>query len=184
MNSTFIPLWLTNTTRETNDDYANLQEEQEIQQTILNHQRQGDQSETNLNSIHYSQTGQMGDNIITSNDQRQYSAGGNGSNSSNVANRKKGNNGKQNPTDFSFHFVFFSSSIGTGGDLTASPKYNKSNSRGYNKEIQQQKQSRGTNNREQRGGGNSRYRNSEQHSSYRVRREKKRISLYEFRSVE
>lgn len=110
MNSTLIPLWLTNTTRETNDDYenyANLQEEQDKQQTILNPQRQGEQSETNLNPIHYSQTGQMGDNIITGNEQRQYSAGGNGSNSSNVANRKKGNNGKQKPTDFSFDFVFF-----------------------------------------------------------------------------
>lgn len=55
--------------------------------------------------------------------------------------------------------------------MTASPKYNKSNSRGYNRENQQQKQLRGTNNREQRGGGNSRYRNTEQQSSYRVRRD-------------
>jgi hypothetical protein len=53
----------------------------------------------------------------------------------------------------------FSSNI-LGGELTASPKYNKSNSRGYNKEVQQQKQYRGNANREQRGGGNSRYRNS------------------------
>lgn len=50
--------------------------------------------------------------------------------------------------------------------MTASPKYNKSNSRGYNKEIQQQKQFRGNNNnRGQRGGGNSRYRTNEQNNS-------------------
>jgi hypothetical protein len=55
-----------------------------------------------------------------------------------------------------------------GGDLTASPKYNKSNSRGYNKEIQQQKQYRGNNNREQRGGGNLRSRNNEQNNTYQV----------------
>jgi hypothetical protein len=53
--------------------------------------------------------------------------------------------------------------IGGGGDLTASPKYN---SRGYNKEV---KQYRGNANREQRGAGNSRYRNSEQNNAYRVR---------------
>ena len=59
--------------------------------------------------------------------------------------------------------------IGGGGDLTASPKYNKSNSRGYNREIQQQqKQYRGNSNREQRGGGNSRYRNPEQNNTHRV----------------
>jgi hypothetical protein len=52
--------------------------------------------------------------------------------------------------------------------LTASPNYNKSNSRGYNKEIQQQKQHRGNANREQRASGNSRYRNSEQNNAYRV----------------
>jgi hypothetical protein len=63
--------------------------------------------------------------------------------------------------------VFIYYSIG-GGDLTASPKYNKSNSRGYNKEIQQQKQNRGNNNREQRGSGNPRYRNNEQNNIYRV----------------
>ena len=49
---------------------------------------------------------------------------------------------------------------GGGGELTASPKYNKFNSRGYNKDVQQQKQYRGNTNREQRGGANSRYRNS------------------------
>ncbi len=52
--------------------------------------------------------------------------------------------------------------------MTASPKYNKSNSRGYNKEIQQQKQYRGNNNRGQRGGGNPRYRNNEQNNTDRV----------------
>ena len=76
--------------------------------------------------------------------------------------------------------------IGGGGDLTASPKYNKSNSRGYNRENQQTKQHRGTNNREQRGGGggNSRYRNSEQHGSYRVRREKFNRKNWNFLSIE
>ncbi|CAF0866639.1 unnamed protein product [Rotaria sp. Silwood1] len=93
----------------------------------------------------------MADNISNSNEQRQFNGGGgNGANNNNMVTRKKANNI-------------------SGGDLTASPKYNKSNSRGYNKEIQQQKQYRGNNNnnRQQRGGGNFKYRNEGQNNSYR-----------------
>ncbi|CAF1192440.1 unnamed protein product [Adineta steineri] len=101
----------------------------------------------------------MVDNINTNSEQRQFNGGGNGLNNSSSISRKKGNNG-----------------VG-GSDLTASPKYNKTNSRGYNKEIQQQKQNRGHNNnntnnntREQRNSGNARYRNNEQNKPYQNER--------------
>ncbi|UJR29122.1 hypothetical protein I4U23_010336 [Adineta vaga] len=99
----------------------------------------------------------MVDNINSSGEQRQFNAGGNGNNNNSIANRKKANNGS--------------------GDLTASPKYNKSNARCYNKEIQQQqqqqqqqqgKQYRGNNQRGQRNinSSNMRYRNNEQNNSH------------------
>ncbi|CAF1110671.1 unnamed protein product [Rotaria sordida] len=92
----------------------------------------------------------MGDNINNNNEQRQFNGGGgSGANNNNIVSRKKANNA-------------------SGGDLTASPKYNKSNSRGYNKEIQQQKQYRANNNRGQRStGGNSKYRNDGNNNTYR-----------------
>ena len=57
---------------------------------------------------------------------------------------------------------------GNGGDLTASPKYNKLNARGYNREIQQQqKQNRGNLNRGQRNvnSGNAKYRTQGQQNN-------------------
>lgn len=57
---------------------------------------------------------------------------------------------------------------GGNGDLTASPKYNKSNPRSFNRDVQQQKQYRANNNRSQRGGGNSRYRTNEQQNTNQV----------------
>ena len=88
----------------------------------------------------------------------------------NIVSRKKNNNGKKLKTKFQqcFKNISFVLTGGGGGDLTASPKYNKSNSRGYNKEIQQQKQYRANGNREQRNGANSRYKNHEQNNPYRV----------------
>lgn len=88
----------------------------------------------------------MGDNNI--NEQRQFSGGngGNNANSNNVVNRKR------------------TSNVGGNGDLTASPKYNKSNSRAFNRDFQQQKQYRG-NNRSQRGGTNARSRTNEQQNT-------------------
>ncbi|CAF3114811.1 unnamed protein product, partial [Rotaria sp. Silwood2] len=97
----------------------------------------------------------MVDNINNSNEQRQFNGGGaSGANNNNIASRKRANNNV------------------SGGDLTASPKYNKSNSRGYNKEIQQQKQYRANNNnsRAQRGGGNSKYRNEGHNNIHRTER--------------
>lgn len=86
----------------------------------------------------------MGDN--NTNEQRQFS-GGNNANSNNVVSRKRTGN------------------AGGNGDLTASPKYNKSNPRSFNRDVQQQKQYRANNNRSQRGGGNSRYRTNEQQNT-------------------
>jgi len=154
LNSVFLSLWPTNSFREINDDYENFESirQQEEQQPILNHQKEGEQGENkpSYSTINYLGTRQMGDNINNSNEQRQFNGGGNGANNNNLISRRK-------------------SSGGGGGDLTASPKYNKSNSRGYNKEIQQQKQYRGNNNnnREQRNNGNSKYRNNEQSNSCR-----------------
>ncbi|CAF1637779.1 unnamed protein product [Rotaria magnacalcarata] len=94
----------------------------------------------------------MVDNINNNNEQRQCSAGG-GANSNNIVSRKKSNNVNCG---------------GSGGELTASPKYNKSNSRAYNKEIQQQKQYRGNNyNRQQRDAVNSRFQSDVQTNAYR-----------------
>lgn len=86
----------------------------------------------------------MGDN--NTNEQRQFS-GGNNANSNNVVSRKRTGN------------------AGGNGDLTASPKYNKSNPRSFTRDVQQQKQYRANNNRSQRGGGNSRYRTNEQQNT-------------------
>jgi len=113
----------------------------------------------------------MGDNINIGNEQRQFN-GGNGANNNNSVSRKKANNGKRerkpNLQIYFYSVSYLTGGGSSGGDLAASPKYNKSNSRGYNKEIQQQRQYRG-NNREQRGGGNPRYRNTEQNNPNRVR---------------
>ena len=108
MNSTFLPIWPTNTTRETNDAYENYANFQEEQQTILNHQRQGEQTENNPHTIHYSKTRQMGDNITSNNEQRQHTGGGggNGACASNVVSRKKTNNGKEKQIIEKFSFEF------------------------------------------------------------------------------
>lgn len=87
----------------------------------------------------------MAESIINNNEQRQCMAtGGNGPNNNSGLNRKKTNN---------------------NGDVNASPKYNKSNSRALNKDNQQQRQNRGNNNyREQRGGGaNTKHRQRGEH---------------------
>ncbi|CAF0913838.1 unnamed protein product [Adineta ricciae] len=151
LNSTFLSLWPTNIIRETNDDYESferIQQEEERQQTIDKYQQQG---ETNLshNKINHLGTRQMADNINSSSEQRQFSAGGNGGNGSNnnsIVHRKKANNNS-----------------GNGGDLTASPKYNKLNTRGYNREIQQQQK----HNRGQRNvnSGNAKYRTQGQQNN-------------------
>lgn len=74
----------------------------------------------------------MAESIINSNEQRQcMGTGGNGPSNNSGLSRKKTNN---------------------GGDVNASPKYNKSTNRAINKDNQQPRQNRGNNsNREQRG---------------------------------
>mgnify|MGYP006892789203 CR=1 FL=1 len=64
-------------------------------------------------------------------------------------------------------FCFFLEIVGGNGEVTASPKYNKSNSRAFNRDFQQQKQYRG-NNRSQRAGANARTRTNEQPNSLTV----------------
>jgi len=144
IDSTISSLWPLNTVCEKNDDYKTYESihQQETQQPILIHQRQqGDNS-----TLSYTRTIQMGDNNIS--EQRQFSGvqGGNNANSNNVVSRKRTNN------------------LGGNGEVTASPKYNKSNSRAFNRDFQQQKQYRG-NNRSQRAGANARTRTNEQPNS-------------------
>ncbi len=91
-----MSIWPSNSIRETNDDYenyANIHQQEESQQPILNHQQEGE----NQLYYNYSRTRQMGDNINTNNEQRQFSGngGGNGGNNNNVVSRKKTNNGKK-----------------------------------------------------------------------------------------
>lgn len=172
MNPTYISLWQTNTVREKNDDYESHtnKHQQKEKQPILNHQQQKEQGENKpyYSKIDYPRTRQMGDNINTNNEQRQFNGGGgNGSNNNSIVSRKKINNSKRKTTIIKFIYAFI---LLLDNDLTASPKHNKSNSREYNKEIQQQKQYRGNNNnyRGQRNSGNARYRNNEQNNSDRV----------------
>ncbi len=97
LNSTFLSIWPTNRICETNDDYESYENihQQVEQQPILNHQEEGEQGENKsyYNQINYLGTRQMGDNINTNNEQRQFNGGG--ANNTNLANRKKTNNGKR-----------------------------------------------------------------------------------------
>jgi hypothetical protein len=97
-----LSIWPTNSIRETNDDYesyTNICQQEESQQPILNHPREGEQSENQPyhSKNNYSRTRQMGDNINSNNEQRQFSGngGGSGANNNNIISRKKGNNGKK-----------------------------------------------------------------------------------------
>ena len=57
----------------------------------------------------------------------------------------------------------------SGSDPNLPLKHNKTHTRGYNKEFQQQKQyHRYNNSREQRSAGSLRYRNDEQNNGHRV----------------
>lgn len=116
MNSTHLSIWPTNTIREKNDDYESYanNHKQEEQQPILNHQQQGEQGENKPyhSKIDNSRTRQMGDNINTSNEQRQFNGGGgggNGSNNNNIVSRKKTNNGKRRrrKKTTNFKYVYF-----------------------------------------------------------------------------
>jgi hypothetical protein len=100
--SKFLSIWPTNSICEENDDYesyANIHQQEESQQPILNHQQEGEQGENQPyhSKNNYSGTRQMGDNINNSNEQRQFNGngGGNGANNNNVVSRKKTNNGKR-----------------------------------------------------------------------------------------
>ena len=122
-SSPFLSLWPANPTCETNDDYRTFAQQENEQSSNLEYQQQQplsvDQRQSASPRIDHLGTRQMSENITTNN------GGANGANSSNALSRKKSNN---------------------GGDLTASPKYNKSNTRGLNRESQQQKPNRTTNN--------------------------------------
>lgn len=135
-NSSFLSLWPANNICELNDDFQRNFHQSRLHDTSILQCEEEEQQEKSSEfhfshrQINYLGTRQMAESIINNNEQRQCMAtGANGSNNNNGFNRRKTNN---------------------SGDVNASPKYNKSNNRAFNKDNQQQKQYR-----EQRNAGNN-----------------------------
>jgi hypothetical protein len=147
LNSTILPAWPTNTIRETNDDYETCHQREEQQRISIvgySEEREKSDNKSTRSSIDHLGTRQMSDNINNSNEQRPCNGtGGNGTNNSSATSRKKAINGRGNNDDDSVTMrslpMFY---FDLGGDLTSSPRFNRSNGRGLIKDGQQHKQNR------------------------------------------
>ena len=115
-SNTFLSTWPAKTTSETNDDYETFDQEENEQQSNLEYQHPSASRQ-----IDHLGTRQMAENIPNTTEQRQFNNGG--ANSNNALTRKKTNNGRERSSASDF-------------DLTASPKYNKSNARGGSNRAQ------------------------------------------------
>lgn len=102
-SNTFLTTWPAKTTSETNDDYETFDQEDTEQHSNLEYQHPSASRQ-----IDHLGARQMAENIPNNNG---------GANSNNALTRKKTNNGRERSSASDF-------------DLTASPKYNKSNARG------------------------------------------------------